>query len=153
MLRVGLVSLFFESVALELHILSIDNDPFIEWMARHDVFETSHESELVFVDLLDVANGGCAPFVLTVVLENERIHNFAKVLFEDMIHVHCRLLLEWSYLRGEHHVRVHLDKFSSSFVLREKHRLNFLIFANHCVFETLQLFKICLLGSSLLGLR
>ena len=87
-LAIGFICFLLESVAFQLHVSTVYYDSLVERRARHGAFETTHESKLVSIDLLDVANRRFTPLVGAIVFEHEGGYDILKCVFEDVVHLH-----------------------------------------------------------------
>ena len=103
-LTVCLIRLFLVCEALKLHRGPVEHNSFVDGRARHHILEPSHKSKSVFVNLLNMADSSRAEFIRAVVLSKERSDHIFKRILENMVHLHCGLLLEGERLEREHEV-------------------------------------------------
>jgi hypothetical protein len=89
------IARFLEGKSLHTHVGSIDDDSFVKGLRRNHIFHSSDELELVFVELLDVADsGGAVGRFLVVFLEKSADYFRELAVLVNMLQMHGRLFLE-----------------------------------------------------------
>ena len=94
-LHVCFISLCLEGVAAYRLISTVENDAFVDGLARHGVFHSANNLERVIVELLWWGNCRVAEAVLEVVLEKERISHLVEVERVLVVQVQLHCLLYW----------------------------------------------------------
>ena len=89
------VAWFLKGKSLHTHVGSINDDSFVKGLRRNNIFHSSDELELVFVELLDVADsGGAVGRFLVVFLKKSTDHFRELAVLVNMLQMHGRFFLE-----------------------------------------------------------